>query len=168
MEIKTLSGNPQDQQTAVEAIKTRANKQDWYVLRYDMATTAYNNELVFKTLGGAQLEFEKTEASYPEERVELVFSPELGDPAFGDNIVVNYKLFQGGSRLTKLEQKKLNMFEHMIDEECSFEGAEKAVQRLLEEGFKREELIEMNFPENMVDEIIADEIIEELEREEYE
>ena len=73
------------------AIKLRANKKDWYVLKYDTRTTEYNNEIVFKTLAEAYDEFVKSEPSYLDERIELIFAPEENDVLFGDNMVINYK-----------------------------------------------------------------------------
>ena len=87
-----------DHKEAIQAIQSRADEKDWYVLKYDMHTTDYNNQIVFKTLSEAWEEFIETESSYPEERIELIFSPQDDDPDFGDNIVVNYKMFKGGER----------------------------------------------------------------------
>ena len=42
----------------------------------------------------ALLKFNETEASYEDERIELIFAPEEGDPTFGDNIVVMYKWYE--------------------------------------------------------------------------
>jgi len=75
----------------IEAISERADKKDWYVLKYDVKTTVYNNEIVFKTLDEADEEWKKTEPSYQDERIELIFSPEKDDPEFGDNLLIKYK-----------------------------------------------------------------------------
>jgi hypothetical protein len=91
IEIKTLGNNKTDKQIAKAAVKKRATVNDWYVLKYDIETTAYNNEIVFKTLDEAVKEFSETEPSYKNERVELMFAPEGDDPDFEDNVVVNYK-----------------------------------------------------------------------------
>jgi hypothetical protein len=92
--IKTLGNNKTDKKIAKAAVKARAEVKDWYVLKYDTETTAYNNEIVFKTLDEAVKEFSETEPSYKNERVELIFAPEDGDPDFGDNVVVNYKEYK--------------------------------------------------------------------------
>lgn len=76
----------------IEAINTRGDRKDWYVLKYDVETTAYNNEIAFKTLDEANEEWKKTEPSYKNERIELIFSPEEDDPEFGDNILIKYKM----------------------------------------------------------------------------
>jgi len=94
IKIKTLGNCKTDKQIAKAAVKERANVKDWYVLKYDTETTEYNNEIVFKTLDEAVKEFNETEPSYKNERVELMFAPEDGDPDFGDNVVVNYKEFK--------------------------------------------------------------------------
>ena len=94
IKIKTLGNDKTDKKIAKAAVKARANVNDWYVLKYDTETTAYNNEIVFKTLDEAVKEFKETEPSYKNERVELMFAPEDGDPDFGDNVVVNYKEFK--------------------------------------------------------------------------
>ena len=57
-----------------------------------MKTTSYNNEIVFKTFKEACEEFEQTEPSYADERVELMFSPQQGDKEFSDNILIKFKL----------------------------------------------------------------------------
>ena len=75
----------------IEAISERADKKDWYVLKYDVKTTEYNNEIVFKTLDEAEEEWKKTEPSYQNERIELIFSPEENDPEFGENLLIKYK-----------------------------------------------------------------------------
>jgi hypothetical protein len=72
-------------------IRLRKNELDWYVLKYDVKTTEYNNEIVFKTLDEAVKEFSETEPSYADERIELIFAPEMDDPDYGDNVVINYK-----------------------------------------------------------------------------
>ena len=94
IKIKTLGNNKTDKQIAKAAVKERATVNDWYVLKYDTETTAYNNEIVFKTLDEAAKEFSETEPSYADERIELIFAPEMDDPDFGDNVVVNYKEFK--------------------------------------------------------------------------
>jgi hypothetical protein len=93
IEIKTLGNDKTDKKIARAAVKARANAKDWYVLKYDTKTTDYNNEIIFKTLDEAVKEFSETEPSYADERVELMFAPEDGDPDFGDNVVINYKTF---------------------------------------------------------------------------
>jgi len=98
MNINVLSNLDVDLTRAIQAVQSRADEKDWYVLKYDMNTTDYNNQIVFKTLGEAWQEFQETESSYPEERIELIFAPQDDDPDFGDNIVVNYKMFKGGGR----------------------------------------------------------------------
>lgn len=75
----------------IEAISERADKKDWYILKYDVKTTEYNNEIVFKTLDEAEEEWKKTEPSYKDERIELIFSPEENDPEFGENLLIKYK-----------------------------------------------------------------------------
>lgn len=91
-EMKTLCQS--DAPLAKLAIEKRANHKDWYVLKYDVKTTAYNNEIEFMEYGQALLKFNETEASYEDERIELIFAPEEGDPTFGDNIVVMYKWYE--------------------------------------------------------------------------
>lgn len=75
----------------IEAISERADKKDWYVLKYDVKTTEYNNEIVFKNLDEAEEEWRKTKPSYRDERIELIFSPEENDPEFGENLLIKYK-----------------------------------------------------------------------------
>jgi len=91
IEIKTLGNCKTDKQIAEAAVKERADVKDWYVLKYDTKTTEYNNEIVFKTLDEAVKEFSETEPSYADERIELIFAPEIDDPDYGDNVVINYK-----------------------------------------------------------------------------
>lgn len=79
------------QKNVAEAILNRANCKDWYVLKYDLKTTAYNNEIVFKTLKEAEEEFENTQPSYEGERIEIIFSPEESDEEFFDNKLVKCK-----------------------------------------------------------------------------
>ena len=92
MEIKAL--NHYEQSTAESAVESRADKLNWYVLKYDTVSTEYNNTIEFKTLSDAWEEFQRTDSSYPNERIELIFSPYEDDDEFGDNIVVNYKTFR--------------------------------------------------------------------------
>ena len=66
-------------------INDRGNELDFYVLRYDMETTRYNNEIVFKTYDEAFNEFCNTTPNYKNERVELIFSPQMGDTEYSDN-----------------------------------------------------------------------------------
>ena len=75
----------------IKAISERGDEKDWYVLKYDVKTTKYNNEIVFKTLDEADEEWKKTEPSYLGERIELIFSPKENDPEFKDNILIKYK-----------------------------------------------------------------------------
>ena len=83
--------DPNDEPTVKEAVLTRADKKDWYVLRYDLAITDYLNQIVFKTLAEAYEEFCYTIADNQTERVELIFSPEGDDGELFDNIVVKHK-----------------------------------------------------------------------------
>ena len=85
--IKSFTGT----KGVIEAISERADKKDWYVLKYDVKTTEYNNEIVFKTLDEADEEWKKTKPSYQDERIELIFSPEENDPEFGENLLIKYK-----------------------------------------------------------------------------
>ena len=73
------------------AIQYRADYLDWYVLKYDVKTGAYNNEIVFKTYKEAFEEYGKTKSSYSDERIELIFSPTEDDEEFGDNILIKSK-----------------------------------------------------------------------------
>ena len=157
MEIRTLTNLPGDQQIALEAVQNRAKEKDWYVLKYDMRTTEYNNEIVFKTMEEAYQEFLATESNYPEERIELIFAPSLDDPEFGDNIVVNYKLYKGGERFTELEKKKFSYFDYIITTECELSNPSKVIKLLLEDGFTEEELIEMSFSKNTIERILKEE-----------
>lgn len=77
------------------ALNKRYNEKDWYVLRYDANTTEYHNEIVFKNLYEAYEEFKKTEPFYKNEIVELIFSPQNNDLEFGENLIVNQKIFSG-------------------------------------------------------------------------
>ncbi|MBR3208904.1 MAG: hypothetical protein IKF82_01415 [Bacilli bacterium] len=75
------------------ALQKRGLNLDWYVLRYDVETTEYNNEIVFKDIIEAYEEFLNTEPNYPNERIELVFAPSDEDEEFGENMVINYKVY---------------------------------------------------------------------------
>ena len=156
MNINVLTNLDVDHKEAMEAIQSRADEKDWYVLKYDMCTTDYNNQIIFKTLGEAWQEFQETESSYPEERIELIFSPQDDDPDFGDNIVVNYKMFKGGERLTSTEAKLLDWANDKIDSECELRKPEAVIADLAEYGFNRDELIEMNFKTIDIDPILPD------------
>ena len=145
MNINVLTNLDVDHKEAIKAVQSRADEKDWYVLKYDMCTTDYNNKIVFKTLGEAWQEFLQTESSYPEERIELIFSPQADDPDFGDNIVVNYKMFKGGERLTSIEEKLLGWANSKIDSECELRKPAAVIADLAEYGFNRDELIEMGF-----------------------
>ena len=85
--IRSFTGTKE----VIEAVLERADKKDWYVLKYDVETTEYNNEIVFKTLDEAEEEWKKAEPSYQDERIELIFSPEENDPEFGNNLLIKYK-----------------------------------------------------------------------------
>lgn len=158
MNINVLSNLDIDCTRAIKAVQSRADEKDWYVLKYDMCTTDYNNQIVFKTMGDAWKEFLETESSYPEERIELIFSPQEDDPDFGDNIVVNYKLFKGGERLTSIEEKLLDWTSDKIDSECELRKPAAVIADLAEYGFTRDELIEMYF-----ETIDIDPVLEEME-----
>lgn len=80
-----------DRKYIEEVIEKRANENDWYVLKYDVKTSEYNNKIVCKPLKEAWEEFEATEPSYDNERIELIFSPNLFDEDYKENAVVNYK-----------------------------------------------------------------------------
>ena len=80
MEIKAL--NHYEQSTAESAVESRADKLNWYVLKYDTVSTEYNNTIEFKTLSDAWEEFQRTDSSYPNERIELIFSPYEDDDEF--------------------------------------------------------------------------------------
>lgn len=88
-QIKTFL--KRERKIAEYAVEMRANKKDWYVLKYNTKTTEYNNEIVFKTLNEAYKEFMNTNPTCLDERIELIFSPDRDDTVFSDNIVVNYK-----------------------------------------------------------------------------
>jgi len=158
MNINVLSNLDIDRASAIQAVQSRADEKDWYVLKYDMHTTDYNNQIVFKTMGEAWKEFLETESSYPEERIELIFSPQDDDPDFEDNIVVNYKLFKGGERLTSIEEKLLGWANDKIDSECELRKPAAVIADLAEYGFTRDELIEMDF-----ETIDIDPVLEEME-----
>lgn len=158
MNINVLSNLDADRSSAIQAVQSRANEKDWYVLKYDVKTTDYNNRIVFKTMGEAWREFLETESSYPEERIELIFSPQVDDPEFGDNIVVDYKLFKGGERLTSIEEKLLGWANDKIDSECEFGRPAAVIADLAGYGFDRAELIKMGF--RAVD---IDQVLEEME-----
>ena len=160
MNINVLTNLDVDHKEAMEAIQSRADEKDWYVLKYDMCTTDYNNQIIFKTLGEAWQEFQETESSYPEERIELIFSPQDDDPDFGDNIVVNYKMFKGGERLTSTENKLLDWANDKINSECELRKPAAVIADLAEYGFTRDELIEMEF-----ETIDIDPVLEEMEEE---
>ena len=160
MNINVLTNLDVDHKEAIQAVQSRADEKDWYVLKYDMCTTDYNNKIVFKTLGKAWQEFLKTESSYPEERIELIFSPQDDDPDFGDNIVVNYKMFKGGERLTSTENKLLDWANDKINSECELRKPAAVIADLAEYGFTRDELIEMEF-----ETIDIDPVLEEMEEE---
>ena len=83
-----------DQAYYDEILKYRSDDKDFYVLRFDTVTTYYNNEIVFKTYEEALEEFNNTNPDYKEERVELIFSPELEDVTFDDNEMLMYKLME--------------------------------------------------------------------------
>lgn len=72
-----------------EEIKKHPKTKQWYVLRYDVKTTEYKNEIVFKTYKQALKEFKNTMPHDENERVELMFAPKNGD-----NIVAIYKTWQ--------------------------------------------------------------------------
>lgn len=86
--IKSFTGT----KDVIEAITERGNEKDWYMLKYDVKTTEYNNDIVFKTLDEANEEWKKTKPSYPDERIELIFAPTQDDPKFKDNVLVKYKM----------------------------------------------------------------------------
>lgn len=71
-----------------QEIEERKNENEWYVLKYDVETTGYNNDIVFKTYDEALKEFDATNPSYENERIELIFSP---DEEYGDNMIVMSK-----------------------------------------------------------------------------
>jgi hypothetical protein len=158
MNINVLTNLDVDHKEAIQAVQSRADEKDWYVLKYDMHTTDYNNPIVFKTMGDAWKEFLETESSYPEERIELIFSPQDDDPDFEDNIVVNYKMFKGGERLTSIEEKLLGWANDKIDSECELRKPAAVIADLAEYGFNRDELIEMDF-----ETIDIDPVLEEME-----
>lgn len=79
-----------------ELIKTRGDEYDWYVLRYDLETTSYNNKIVFKKYKDALEEFNNSEPEYPKERIELIFSPLAEDEEYFDNELIMYKTFNKG------------------------------------------------------------------------
>ena len=74
-----------------EIIRDRGEDKDFYILRYDIETTEYNNRIVFKNFKDAASEFNISKPNYKNERVELMFSPEEDDLKYGDNIVLMYK-----------------------------------------------------------------------------
>lgn len=75
-----------------DAMEQRKNQKDWYVLKYDIKTTEYNNEIIFQTFDKACTKYLKTYSSYPEERIELIFAPEEEDEDFSENAVVISKI----------------------------------------------------------------------------
>lgn len=164
IKIETLRKSKVDEEYALEAVHNRCNEKDWYVLKYDVVTTEYNNTIVFKTLAEAYTEFLKTESSYPEERIELMFAPQMGDEEFDDNIVINYKLYKGGMRLTELEQKMLNELNEILDSDCEWDGPLGVIKNLYYNGFTKENLLEMDFDEGDIDSVIKE--IESEEKEE--
>lgn len=76
----------------INAILDRAEYKDWYVLRYDVLTTKYNNEIVFKNFAEANEEFKNTHPSYIDERIELIFAPTADDKEYPENILIKYKM----------------------------------------------------------------------------
>ena len=156
MKILTLRNSEIDNQYAITAVQSRADEKDWYVLKYDVVSTEYNNTIVFKTLGQAYKEFMETESSYPEERIELIFAPEAGDPDFDENIVVNYKLYKGGERLTSLEQLLIDWANDNIDNLCTWDGPRAVIKELLEYGFTKEDLEKLSFNKKAIDEILKE------------
>ena len=65
--------------------------------------------------------------------------------------------------MTELEKKLVNYANFTIDNRCEWEGPNRVLPGLLDFGFTKEELIEMNFDEDAIDEAI-----QELEEEEEE
>ena len=77
----------------LEVLKNkRGHLNDWYVLRFDMKTTDYNNNIVFQNYQDAFEKFKGFEPRYKEERIELIFAPTEDDKTYKDNelIIVKY------------------------------------------------------------------------------
>lgn len=80
----------------LEIIENRKNELDWYVLKYDLKTTDYNNDIVFKTYEEALKEFNQTKSSYKDEKIEIIFSPQEDDPLYYDNELILEKYYKEG------------------------------------------------------------------------
>lgn len=72
-------------------VRLRKDELDWYVLKYDVKTTEYNNEIVFQTYNEAIEKYNNTHSSYINERIELIFSPK-DDDVFKENELVLSKM----------------------------------------------------------------------------
>lgn len=72
--------------------------------------------------------------------------------------------------MTELEKKLIKYANSVIDDKCDWEGPTRVLPELVEFGFTKEELIEMRFDEDEIDEAIqnAKEEEDEEEDEEYE
>ncbi len=75
-----------------DIIENRGEHKDFYVLRYDVKTTAYNNEIEFKNFDDAYEEYEQTSSNYPDERIELIFAPVMNDQEYFDNELLVSKM----------------------------------------------------------------------------
>ena len=96
-----------------EAILKRADYKDWYVLRYNLKTTEYNNEIVFKTYNEAVEEFKNSLPNNEDERVELIFAPEKNDKEFFDNILIAHKTidYKLGEASPIMKNWQLNLYQ---------------------------------------------------------
>ncbi len=75
----------------IDAVDNRKDYLDWYVLHYDVKTTGYNNDIVFKTFDEALDEYIQEKPFYKNDRVELMFAPAIDDKNFHNNIVIMSK-----------------------------------------------------------------------------
>lgn len=71
-----------------DAVKTRADKLNWYVIHYNIKTGNYELDFEFKTLEKAIEEFKNAKHKNSNDRIELIFAPEDDEEEFGDNILV--------------------------------------------------------------------------------
>ena len=65
------------------------------------------------------------------------------------------------AQLTRLDEKKLNFLDQLIDERCEMYGVYDTIFALLKDGFTSDDLIEMNFESSDIEDVLANEDFEE-------
>lgn len=74
-----------------QIINERGNELDFYVLVYNVKTTEYLNDIVFQTYQKALKKFYVTSNENQDVVVELIFSPQMGDKTYCDNVIIMRK-----------------------------------------------------------------------------